>query len=523
MQTFHKVGTAAGIALAGGLVLAGKAAFEMTKKAAEDQQAAAKLANTIHKTTGATKEQQSAVEDWITAQGKATGVTDDELRPALSKLVVATHSVTKAQHLAMLAQDVSVGTGKSLESVSFALAKAQNGNVSGLARLGVATKDADGKTKSLNAITKDLAATYGGAAAKNAETAAGKQKILTTQYAELQEQIGGQLLPVMSKLLAVGLQIVNWISNNTKAAGILVGSLGAMLAIVTAVSAATKVWTAVTTIASVAMKIFTRQTEEADAALVANPIGIVVVALIALGIALVVAYKKSETFRNIVNAAFHAVQVVAGAVFNWVKDHWKLLFVIITGPIGLATLLVVKNFGKIQSAIQVLGKWATWLWNNAFQPALQLIVKGIGFMLNVWGHMLSALGHVPGFGWAKDAGAALQNAADRANALADNIRKIPAHKESTVVLNVVHNVVHTTGGHVPALAKGGIVRRPTIALVGEAGPEAVVPLSGRGPGLGGDVHVTINGALDPVAVGKQVQTVLLKLKRQNGNHALGLA
>ena len=40
-------------------------------------------------------------------------------------------------------------------------------------------------------------------------------------------------------------------------------------------------------------------------------------------------------------------------------------------------------------------------------------------------------------------------------------------------------------GTIPALAQGGIVTRPTLALVGEAGPEAVVPLSGGGGGLGG--------------------------------------
>ena len=42
---------------------------------------------------------------------------------------------------------------------------------------------------------------------------------------------------------------------------------------------------------------------------------------------------------------------------------------------------------------------------------------------------------------------------------------------------------------IPAFAKGGIVDRPTLALIGEAGPEAVVPLSGSRAGVGGGVTI----------------------------------
>src|SRR5690242_15941353 len=70
MDKFHKVGAAAGVALAGGLALAGKAAFDMTKRAAEDQQAASRLAQTLRKAAGATSDQVAQAEQWITAQGK---------------------------------------------------------------------------------------------------------------------------------------------------------------------------------------------------------------------------------------------------------------------------------------------------------------------------------------------------------------------------------------------------------------------------------------------------------------------
>jgi hypothetical protein len=76
---------------------------------------------------------------------------------------------------------------------------------------------------------------------------------------------------------------------------------------------------------------------------------------------------------------------------------------------------------------------------------------------------------------------------------------------------------------IPMLAKGGIVTRPTLAMIGEAGPEAVVPLSGpHAPrGVGGDFTARVE--LDLVLDGKTIQTKLLTLKRRNGGVSLGIA
>lgn len=268
-----KVSNLAGKALAGGLLIAGAAAVRFAKGAADDEAAASKLAQTMQKAAGATKTQVKATEDWITAQGKAYGVTDDDLRPALSKLVVATHDVGKAQKLASLAMDVSAGTGKDLGAVSMALAKAQNGNTQGLARLGVATKDADGKTKSLHQITKDLAATYGGAAAKNAETTAGKQKILTTQLSEAGETIGYKLLPFMLKLVTALTNTLDWMTRNGKTVAILAAGIGGLVTVVWAVNAAARAYAATQAALNIVMA--------------ANPLGAVILGAAALTAGLV--------------------------------------------------------------------------------------------------------------------------------------------------------------------------------------------------------------------------------------------
>ena len=64
--------------------------------------------------------------------------------------------------------------------------------------------------------------------------------------------------------------------------------------------------------------------------------------------------------------------------------------------------------------------------------------------------------------------------------------------------------------NIPMLANGGIVNSPTLALIGERGPEAVIPLSQMGNmGMGGGMNITINtGVGDPVAIGKSVAAVL---------------
>lgn len=195
-----KFGKVAAGALASTGVVAVAAGVKFAKMAIDDEAAAAKLAKAMRNNAHATRGQIAATESWITAQGKAYGVADDDLRPALGKLVTATHNVTKAQRLASLAMNVSAGTGKSLESVSFALAKAQSGNVSGLARLGIATKDAAGKTKSLHDITRDLAKTYSGQAATAAHTAAGRFNRVKLELSEAAETIGYKLLPVADDL-----------------------------------------------------------------------------------------------------------------------------------------------------------------------------------------------------------------------------------------------------------------------------------------------------------------------------------
>lgn len=196
--TMAKAGRVAAIGLAAvatAAVAGAVAAGKLAAGAAEDEQGARRYAQTLEKVTGATRAQIAASEAWITKQGEALGVTDDQLRPALSKLVTATKDVGQAQKLASLAMDVSAGTGKSLEQVSTALTRAQNGSVSSLSRLGINTKNAAGETISMREAVKRMSDTFGGAASSNAESLQGRLDRLKLRLSEAGEAIGYRLLP----------------------------------------------------------------------------------------------------------------------------------------------------------------------------------------------------------------------------------------------------------------------------------------------------------------------------------------
>lgn len=116
--------------------------------------------------------------------------------------------------------------------------------------------------------------------------------------------------------------------------------------------------------AAAATKVATAAQWLLNVALTANPIGLVIVAIAALVAGLVIAYKKSETFRKIVDGAFRAVKKAAEFAFNWIKDNWKLLLAIITGPIGLAVYAVAKNWDRIKSAAGAVIGWFRDNWKN---------------------------------------------------------------------------------------------------------------------------------------------------------------
>jgi len=202
LQAFGKKAAAA-FAVAGAAAVAygTKLAVDGVKAAIQDEQAQLKLANALKAATGATDAQIKATESMILKTSLATGVADDELRPALQRLAVSTKDTTKAQELLSLALDISKGSGKSLEEVANALGRAQDGNTTALGRLGLGLSKAELSTLSFTQVQEKLSNLYGGAAAANAETFQGKIDRLKVGFDEAKESLGTALLPQVERFI----------------------------------------------------------------------------------------------------------------------------------------------------------------------------------------------------------------------------------------------------------------------------------------------------------------------------------
>jgi hypothetical protein len=195
----------AGVAFAAAAAAAGayatKLAVDGVKAAIEDEQAQTQLALALENATGATNAQIKATEDSILQMSLATGVADDKLRPALGRLVRSTGDITKAQDLLAIALDVSTATGKPLEAVANSLGKAYDGNTSALGKLGLGLDAAELKTMTFTEVQGKLTELFGGAAAANADTYAGKIARVQVAFDEAKETLGQALLPILDKFL----------------------------------------------------------------------------------------------------------------------------------------------------------------------------------------------------------------------------------------------------------------------------------------------------------------------------------
>ncbi len=406
------------------LVGIGAALGDCVKAAAEDEAAQVQLASALKNNTHATDQQISATESWITAQGKLLGVSDDKLRPALSILARQTHSVGTAMDATRLAMDISAATGKDLESVSTILAKAYGGNTAALAKLSPELKGAIKDGMTLDDAMKSLSETFGGAAAKSADTAQGRMQRFKLALSETKESIGAALLPALTNMMAALQPIGDWAQEHTQTFLIIAGVIGGFAAAIVAINVAMKVWQATTAA-------FTAVQAAFNVVLAMNPITLIVIAVAALIAGLVLAYKHFEGFRDVVDAIGRAIKTGFLVYIDIIKTEVSALY-------GIFKFV----FNGIAS-----------MWNNT--------IGNFSFKVPSW---------VPGIGG---------KGFDMPN--------------------------------IPMLANGGIVNSPTLALIGERGPEAVVPLN-RAGGMGANVTINVNGG-DPNAVVDALRMYM----RQNGS------
>ena len=196
-----KAAAAFAVAAAAAVAYGSKLAIDGVKAAIEDEQAQLRLAAALKTATGATEGQIQATEDYILKTSLATGVADEQLRPAFQRLAVSTKDVNEAQKLLNLSLDIAKGRGLDLETVANALGRAQDGNTTALGRLGLGLSKAELSTLSFTQVQQKLSDLYGGAAAANAETFQGKIDRLKVGFDEAKEALGVALLPQVERFI----------------------------------------------------------------------------------------------------------------------------------------------------------------------------------------------------------------------------------------------------------------------------------------------------------------------------------
>ena len=171
---------------------------DAVKAFADDEKAAAALAKTLDNLGLAFEDPR--VRAFIAELEKVSGVSDDQLRPALQKLLTQTGSVTKSQELLTLALDISAGSGVDLTTVADDLAKAYVGNYKGLKKYALGLTDAELKAMSFSEIQAALLAQFSGQNAAYLDTYAGKLAVVDIAFQNLKETVGKELLDAFARL-----------------------------------------------------------------------------------------------------------------------------------------------------------------------------------------------------------------------------------------------------------------------------------------------------------------------------------
>ena len=395
-----KLGAVGGVALATGLAL--------QQMASGDVEAQNKLENAISNTGKAYDDYADRVDGAVESSVRF-GVTDGEVKDALTRLTDATKDPAKALDDLAMAQDLAAAKGISLSDAATMIGKAHNGSAKVFKEFGIEVgKNADGTADYEGALGK-LADTLKGRAEANADSFGGKMREIRAWTDNAASSLAEQYGPAI-----------------TMAGAALTG-----LAAITEIASAANVKNAASTVAAkaaqigsaVATGVATAAQWAWNVALNANPIGLIIIAIAAFVGAILWLWNNVDWFRNGVTAAWEAIKTG----WTWLWDN------------------------AIKPGIDAFGAAFRWLWNSVLAPVTRFILNGFANLTDGIGRFLDALSNIPGFEWAKDAADKMRTAATQARTLAGNLNDIPDNVPVTVSFSVVgaqavKNAINGIGG-----------------------------------------------------------------------------
>ena len=361
-----------------------------------------------------------------------------------------------------------------------------------------------------NIILKAVEGQVGGTAAASASSF-DKMKFA---LAGVSDTFGEMLLPVIDKLAPKLAKFSEWAQKNKTLLAAVAGVIAGLATAIIGVNVAMKVWTATT-------KAFAAVQAAFNAVMALNPIFLIVAAVVAIIAVLVLLQKEFGLFDGVikfVGDSFAKVWDAIKAVFEWVTDNWKLLLVVLTGPFGLAIAFFVtfkdQIIGFMKNVISWIGdNWklllavitgpfglalaAIFTFKDQIMQIFSLIYGGIkatmGFVADVITAPFKTAFRFIAYLWNNTVGALSFTMPD--------IPGLPGRGKTFSVPDI------------PVLGDGGITTGPTIAMIGEKGQEAIIPLDRLDKmGMGGaNITVNVNGG-DP----NQILRVLQQYVRQSG-------
>ena len=556
------------------------AAVDSVKAAMQDQAAQEQLGRALDKTTTATESARGAVEPWISSLSQATAVADDQLRPALATLARGTGDLKTAQDGLKIALDASQATGKPLETVSQALSKAYAGNATALGKLDPHMKELIKNGASADEVIAAMGERFKGDATAAAQTAGGRFKSFGIAIDETKESIGAALMPAVEALLPVLQTFGQWAQEHSgiiAAVGIAIAGVASAILVA---NAALKVLGLVSLLSNpvgicivavaalVAGIIILWKKSEAFRTVVQT-----VWEAVKKAISTVADYLEGPLMAawEIVKGAFNVIaglirgdfsqaweglKTAIGGVVDWIKSTLLALPTVIftmvvsigtsivtgiaSGVVNLASTiwdkitdmpgaLIKLAAGWVSGLSDIGGKVIDWIKSGASGLASAIwdnISAMPGALLNKVGEWADDLkgigGKVIGYigdglsAAAKGLGAIVKGALNAAiGALNKGIHAVNKGIGIVNKINPFNDIPNIPD--IPTLAAGGIVTRPTLALIGEAGPEAVIPLNGRNAGMGVmTINVSAGLVTTPDQIGQQIIEAIQSAQRRSG-------
>lgn len=506
--------TAFGGAVIGGLVMA-------TKSAAEEEQGVIRLSQALGNIGVSYDEVGASLEATIASTQKLTAVGDGEQREAIAALVAITGDYEKSLSLLPLALDLAAAKGMDLSSASELVGRVSEGNLGILSRYGIVLEEGAGATEALGAIQTKFA---GQAEAFGASTA-GQMALVQANFGDLAETLGTTFLPVMREIAEVLAGVTGWFNELDPSAqkwvGIALAVLGGLAAIGGPIAIMLTMLPLLTAgIGALGVAIN----------LAMGPAGLITLAIIALIAAAILIWQNWDTIKEKIIAIWEAIWGFLTGIWDKItgifSEHWDKILAILFPAVGLP-ILIIRNWGKITEFVGEIWEKIKGLFSEHWDKILAILFPVVGLPLLIfrnWSKITEFVGEI--FDTVKEfVGERLDAVVDLVWGLVGQLNRAgqsildvitaPWRAAYNFVIDIINRIIGAfntisvkipsyvpiIGGkefsiniplipNIPApsaiLAEGGIVTRPTLAMLGERGPEAVIPL-GRGTG-----GITIN-------------------------------